>query len=144
MTLRARTILVKRVPAGTGVSYGLDYTTRNASTLALVPLGYADGIPRGVTPAARVWMRGRRHRIAGRVSMDQFVIDVGNSRAEMGDEVVLFGPGDRGEPTAAEWARWADTNPHEILTRVGPRVARRYVNTGGFDAVAPDEEGTHG
>jgi hypothetical protein len=85
-------------------------------------------------------MRGCRHRVAGRVSMDQFVIDVGNSRAEMGDEVVLFGPGDRGEPTAAEWAQWADTNPHEILTRVGPRVARRYVN--GRDTVAPDEHRT--
>ena len=128
MTLSARAILVKRVPAGTGVSYGLDYTTRRASTLALVPLGYADGVPRNVTPDARVWMGGQRHRIAGRISMDQFVVDVGNTRVDMGDEIVLFGPGDRGEPTASHWAQWADTNPHEILTRVGPRVARRYVN----------------
>jgi alanine racemase len=127
MALRARAILVKHVPAGTGVSYGLDYTTTRATTLVLVPLGYADGVPRNAATTARVWMRGRRHPIAGRVSMDQFVIDVGDAPAEMGDEIILFGPGDRGEPTARDWADWADTNPHEILTRIGPRVPRRHV-----------------
>jgi alanine racemase len=127
MTLRARAILVKRVPAGTGVSYGLDYTTTRPTTLVLVPIGYADGVPRNVAPAARVWIGGRRHPIAGRVSMDQFVIDVGDAPAAIGDEIILFGPGDRGEPTAQEWADWAGTNAHEILTRIGPRVPRRHV-----------------
>jgi alanine racemase len=129
MTLRARAILVKRVPAGTGVSYGSDYTTDRATTLVLVPLGYADGIPRNGSPAAEVWMNGRRHPIAGRISMDQFVIDVGDTPTAMGDEIVVFGPGDRGEPTVAEWADRVGTNPHEILTRVGPRVPRQYVGS---------------
>jgi alanine racemase len=127
MTLRARAILVKRVPPGTGVSYGLHYTTTRPTTLVLVPLGYADGVPRNVAPVAEVWMRGRRHRIAGRVSMDQFVIDVGDTPAAIGDEIILFGPGDRGEPTARDWAGWSDTNAHEILTRIGPRVPRRHI-----------------
>jgi alanine racemase len=127
MTLRARAVLVKRVPPGTGVSYGLDYTTAGPTTLVLVPLGYADGVPRNIAAVAEVWMRGRRHRIAGRVSMDQFVIDVGDTPAAIGDEIILFGPGDRGEPTARDWAGWSDTNAHEILTRIGPRVPRRHV-----------------
>jgi alanine racemase len=128
MTLRARAILVKRVPGGTGVSYGLDYTTPDETTLVLAPIGYADGVPRNAATTAEVWMHGRRHRIAGRVSMDQFVIDAGDTPVEMGDEIVLFGPGDHGEPTVNEWASWAGTNAHEILTRVGPRVPRRYVS----------------
>jgi alanine racemase len=137
MTLRARAILVKRAPAGTGVSYGLDYTTDRETTLVLVPLGYADGVPRNASTTASVWMGGHRHRIAGRISMDQFVIDVGDMPAEMGDEIVLFGPGDRGEPTASEWAEWAGTNAHEILTRVGPRVPRRYLSANRHTDRAP-------
>jgi alanine racemase len=136
MTLRAHAILVKRVPAGTGVSYGLEYATERETTLVLVPLGYADGVPRHASATASVWIRGRRHRIAGRVSMDQFVVDVGDTPVEIGDEVVLFGPGDRGEPTVHDWAAWADTNPHEILTRVGPRVPRRYISTAGAEATS--------
>lgn len=128
MTLRARAILVKRVPARTGVSYGLDYTTTRPTTLVLVPLGYADGVPRSASATAQVWMNGNRHPIAGRISMDQFVIDVGDTPAAIGDEIILFGPGDRGEPTASEWADWAGTNAHEILTRIGPRVPRRHVH----------------
>jgi alanine racemase len=128
MTLRARAILVKRVPAGTGVSYGLDYTTTRPTTLVLVPLGYADGVPRSASATARVWMNSNRHPIAGRISMDQFVIDVGDTSAAIGDEIILFGPGDRGEPTASDWADWAGTNAHEILTRIGPRVPRRHVH----------------
>jgi alanine racemase len=128
MTLRARALLVKRVPAGTGVSYGLDYTTTRPTTLVLVPLGYADGVPRSASATAQVWMNGNRHPIAGRISMDQFVIDVGDTPAAIGDEIILFGPGDHGEPTASEWADWAGTNAHEILTRIGPRVPRRHVH----------------
>jgi len=127
MTLRARAILVKRVPAGTEISYGGDYTTPDETTLVLVPIGYADGVPRRAATAARVWIGGRRHRIAGRISMDQFVVDVGDTPVTAGDEVVLFGTGDHGEPTVEEWAEWADTNPHEVLTRIGPRVTRRYL-----------------
>lgn len=127
MTLLARVILVKRVPAGSGVSYEHDYVTRRDSTLALVPLGYADGLPWAAAPNAEVLIAGRRYPVAGRIAMDQLVVDLGDDTARTGDNVVLFGPGTEGEPTVAEWARWAGTVPHEIVTGVGPRVARRYV-----------------
>jgi alanine racemase len=126
MTLRARLILVKRVPAGSGVSYEHDYVTGRDSTLALVPLGYADGLPWTAAKQAEVWYAGRRYPVAGRIAMDQFVVDLGDAPVRTGDEVVLFGPGDQGEPTVAEWAGWAGTVPHEIVTGVGPRVRRCY------------------
>jgi alanine racemase len=129
MTLRARLILVKRVPAGSGVSYEHDYVTGRDSTLALVPLGYADGLPWVAARHAEVSIAGRRYPVAGRIAMDQFVVDLGDDTARTGDEVVVFGPGTEGEPTVAEWARWAGTVPHEIVTGVGPRVARHYANT---------------
>ncbi|GIG91856.1 alanine racemase [Plantactinospora endophytica] len=127
MTLRSRVILTKRVAAGTGISYGHDYVTAAPSTLALVPVGYADGVPRAVAGAAEVWIQGRRCPIAGRVTMDQIVVDVGDLPVRTGDEVLLFGPGDRGEPTVVDWAGWAGTNPHEIFTGIGARVGRRYL-----------------
>ncbi|MCS5721180.1 alanine racemase [Herbiconiux sp. CPCC 203407] len=129
MTLRSRVVSTKRVPAGHGVSYGLTYRTERESTLALVPLGYADGIPRIATGRARVWIGGRRYPIAGRIAMDQFVVDLGDGAVEVGDEVVVFGEGDDGEPTAEEWAGWAETIGDEIVARVGPRVERVYLNT---------------
>jgi alanine racemase len=128
MTLRARLILVKRVPAGSGVSYEHDYVTGRDSTLALVPVGYADGLPWAAARRAEVSIAGRRYPVAGRIAMDQFVVDLGGDTARTGDEVVVFGPGTEGEPTAAEWARWAGTVPHEVVTGVGPRVARHYAH----------------
>jgi alanine racemase len=128
MTLRSRVVSTKRVPAGHGVSYGLTYRTERESTLALVPLGYADGIPRIATGRARVWIGGRRYPIAGRIAMDQFVVDLGDGVVEVGDEVVVFGEGDHGEPTAEEWAGWAETIGDEIVARVGPRVERVHLN----------------
>lgn len=127
MSLRSHVINVKRVPGGTGVSYGHDYTTGRDCTLALVPLGYADGVPRSAAGRAQVWIGGVRRPIAGRVAMDQFVVDVGEGEVGLGDEVVVLGNGARGEPTVAEWAGWAGTNPHEILTGIGGRVPRRHV-----------------
>jgi alanine racemase len=130
MTLRARVALVKNAPAGHGVSYGHSYHTGDLTTLALVPLGYADGLPRNASNAAEVLIGGRRHRIAGRVAMDQFVVDLQDPDAvrdvRVGDEVVVFGPGDRGEPTADDWARVTGTLNYEIVTRIGPRVPRVY------------------
>jgi alanine racemase len=125
MTLASRVALTKRVPAGSGVSYGHQYTTDRESTLALVPLGYADGVPRSGSNRAPVWL-GARRTIAGRVCMDQFVLDVGDDEVEVGDEVLLFGPGDQGEPTAQDWAEALDTIDYEIVTRVGARVPRTY------------------
>ncbi len=129
MTLRASVALTKRVPAGQGVSYGLTYRTTAATTLALVPLGYADGIPRNGSSVGEVLLAGKRRRIAGRVAMDQFVVDCGDDRVAPGDDVLVFGPGDRGEPTAEEWAAVTGTIGYEIVTRIGPRVPRRYIGS---------------
>jgi alanine racemase len=126
MTLQATVVHTKRVPAGTGVSYGPDFITDRETTLALVPVGYADGVPRRTGGRAQVSIHGVRCPIVGRVAMDQIVVDVGNLHVGAGDTVVLFGSGVDGEPTASEWADWADTNPHEILTGIGTRVARLY------------------
>ena len=133
MTLRARLALVKRVGADEGVSYGHAYTTRSATTLGLVPLGYADGVPRHASNTGPVLAAGRRRTVAGRVCMDQFVIDLGDDEAAAGDEVVLFGPGADGEPTAQDWAEAAGTISYEIVSRIGSRVPRRYVGTAGVE-----------
>jgi alanine racemase len=125
MTLRAQVALAKRVRAGEGVSYGHTYTTTRETTLALVPLGYADGIPRNASNVAPVAINGRRYRINGRVCMDQFVVDVGDAEVRAGDTAVLFGTGPA-EPTAQDWADALGTIHYEIVTRVGPRVARVY------------------
>jgi alanine racemase len=127
MTLKAQVILTKRVPAGTRVSYGFSYATQRETTLALVPLGFADGVMRCTWREASVAIDGVRYPIAGRIAMDQFVVDVGDARVRIGDTAILFGAGNDGEPTAADWAQWAQTNPHEVLTRVGARVARHYL-----------------
>jgi alanine racemase len=127
MTLRASVVSTKRVPAGHGISYGLIYRTGTESTLALVPLGYADGIPRIATGRGQVWINGRRYPIAGRIAMDQFVVDVGDDEVAPGDEVIVFGEGDRGEPTAEDWAGYAETIGDEIVARVGARVERVYL-----------------
>jgi alanine racemase len=126
MTLRASLVNVKRVPAGQGVSYGHTYTTERETTLALVPLGYADGIPRTASGRGPLLVGGRRRVIAGRVCMDQVVVDVGDDAVRAGDDAVLFGPGDDGEPTADDWAEVLDTINYEIVTRIGARVPRTY------------------
>nr|WP_062337738.1 alanine racemase [Herbidospora sakaeratensis] len=130
MTLTARLALVKRVPKGTGVSYGHLYITDRDTTLGLVPLGYADGIMRNATNRAEVLVNDQRFTIAGRVCMDQFSLDLGDHPVTEGDEVVLFGPGDRNEPTCQEWADSLGTITHEIVTRIGTRVPRVHVRQG--------------
>jgi alanine racemase len=127
MTLASTVALTKRVPAGSGVSYLHRYVTQEETSLALVPLGYADGVPRNATNTAQVLLRGRRRTIAGSVCMDQFVLDVADDEVAAGDDVVLFGPGTDGEPTAQEWADWLGTISYEIVTRIGARVPRTYV-----------------
>jgi alanine racemase len=131
MSLSARLAHVKAVPAGTQVSYGSTWTAGRATTLGLVPVGYADGIPRSASSSAEVAVAGRRARIAGRVAMDQFVVDLAGARPNAGDLVRLFGSGEHGEPTADEWAEAAGTIGYEIVTRVGPRVPRRHHGGGG-------------
>ncbi|MFF4222908.1 alanine racemase [Streptomyces sp. L500] len=127
MTLSASLASVKRVPGGHGVSYGHLYTTPGETTLALVPVGYADGIPRSGSGTGPVLVGGKWRTVAGRVAMDQFVVDLGGDSAAPGDEAVLFGPGDRGEPTAEDWARATGTIAYEVVTRISARVPRVYV-----------------
>jgi alanine racemase len=128
MTVTARLVMVKPVPAGAGVSYGHRYLTDADTTIGLVPLGYADGIPRHGSSSAPVLAAGRRRSIAGTVCMDQFVLDLGGDPAAAGDPVVLFGPGTHGEPTAQDWADACGTISYEIVSRIGGRTGRRYVD----------------
>ncbi|MFF9621997.1 alanine racemase [Streptomyces griseosporeus] len=131
MTLSASLALVKHVPGGHGVSYGHHYVTPGETTLGLVPLGYGDGVPRHASGTAPVLVDGKWRTVAGRIAMDQFVVDLGGDEPEPGAEAVLFGPGDRGEPTAEDWAQAAGTIAYEIVTRIGSRVPRVYVDEGG-------------
>jgi alanine racemase len=131
MTVTAPLVLTKSIHAGAGVSYGHTWTAPGETRVGLVPLGYGDGVPRHAGNAAEVWVDGKRHPIRGRICMDQFVIDLGDDSgddgAAPGDEVVLFGPGTAGEPTADDWARACGTIHYEIVTRMGGRLLRRYV-----------------
>jgi alanine racemase len=129
MTLKARLAMVKRVPAGVGVSYGLTWTAPRPSTLGLIPLGYGDGLPRHASNGGPVQAGGVRRTIVGRICMDQCVVNLEDDQAAAGDEVVLFGPGTAGEPTADDWADAAGTINYEIVTRLGVRIPRRYVDS---------------
>ncbi|MFC4942766.1 alanine racemase [Pseudonocardia sp. GCM10023141] len=134
MTLQARVALVKRVPAGEGVSYGHEWTTPAATTLALLPIGYADGVPRrlGRNGRMQVLLGGELRPVVGKVCMDQVVVDCGDVAVREGDHAVLFGPGDRGESTAQDWADELDTIHYEVLTGMrGRRVAHTVIDSGG-------------
>ena len=143
MTVQAPLALTKRVPAGSGVSYGHTYVTDDETTLAVVPVGYAEGILRSASSSAPVLVGGRTRTVAGRICMDQFVVDVGDDRVSAGDPVVLFGPGTGGEPTAQDWADACGTISYEVVTRIGGRFHRRHVDA--VDAVdAVDTVGSSG
>ena len=131
MRVTARLALVKAAPAGQGVSYGHIYTTSRDTVLGLVPLGYADGIPRSAGNVGSVKVGDQRLTIAGRVCMDQFVLDLGPTYAGgAGDEVVLLGRGVDDEPTAQDWAAATDTINYEIVTRISSRLPRVHVGGG--------------
>jgi alanine racemase len=116
---------VKAVPAGEGVSYGHTYKILRDTNLALVPLGYADGVPRSASSRGLVEIGGKVRRVVGRVCMDQIMVDCGDDDVRPGDEAVLFG---RGGPTADDWAAAADTINYEIVARMGSnRTPRVYV-----------------
>lgn len=131
------------MPAGQGVSYGLSYVTDRPTTLALVPLGYADGVPRSGT-GGPVRIQGRTYPEVGRVAMDQIVVDLGapgRSAPEhglLGAEAVLFGAGEN--PSASAWADAAGTINYEIVTRVSPRVPRVHLHAAEGPAGAAEEQ----
>jgi alanine racemase len=126
MTVRSRLVQVKQVPAGTGVSYGHRYHTSGPATLGLVPIGYAEGIPREASGQVRVLAGGRLLPIAGTVCMNHVVLDFRNQDVTEGEEVLLFGPGDSGEPTPQDWANALGTISYEVVTRFGGRIPRSY------------------
>jgi alanine racemase len=124
MRFSGQVVLTKRVSSGQGVGYGHTYQTTSETTLALVPLGYADGVPRHASSAGPVVIAGRRFSVSGRVSMDQFSVDVGDHGVREGDWCVLWGDPAEGHPSVEEWAEAAGTIGYEMITRVGPRVPR--------------------
>ena len=128
MTLTAHVALVKRVAAGEGVSYGHEWIAPRDTTVALIPLGYADGVPRALGGRFDVLLGGQRRPAIGRVCMDQFVVDLGPDGGDVreGDTAVLFGTGADGEATADEWARTLGTIHYEVVTGIRGRVQRRY------------------
>jgi alanine racemase len=126
MQLRAKLHLVKTVPAGSAVGYGATAHTTAQTKLGVVAIGYADGIPR-IAKDAGVFSNGKKAPIIGRVSMDQFVVDLGaDSTAVSGDWVIIFGDGSHGEYTADDWGTASLSINYEIVTRIGPRVPRIY------------------
>jgi alanine racemase len=128
MTARATLALTKPIAAGAGVSYGHTWHADHDTTVGLVPVGYAEGVMRRAGNRAEVWLDGGRRPIRGRVCMDQFVVDLDGDLPPPGADVVLFGTGAHGEPTAQDWAEACDTINYEIVTRIGGRMVRRHVN----------------
>lgn len=127
MKLKAKLNLVKTVKTGSTVGYGASAIVTHDTKLGVVAIGYADGIPRNANSSAGVWVAGKRAPLIGRVSMDQFVVDLGaTSLAKTGDEVIVFGNGNQNEYTIDEWAKACGTINYEIVTRIGPRVPRIY------------------
>jgi alanine racemase len=126
MQLRAAMYLVKDVPVNTPVGYGATESTSADTKLGVIAMGYADGIPR-IAHDAGIWFAGKKSPIIGRVSMDQFVVDLGAaSKAKSGDWVIIFGNGSHGEYTADDWGAASGSINYEIVTRIGPRVPRIY------------------
>jgi alanine racemase len=126
MALRSHVSMVRRLPAGEAISYGHRYRLERESTVATVPIGYADGYARRLTETGRVLIRGRRYPVAGTVTMDQLMVDCEDDPVEAGDEVILFGSQRREEITADEVAGWSASIGYEVVCGVSARVPRRY------------------
>ena len=134
LTLTAPVVAVRRVRAGSPVGYGHSWAAPADTNLGLLPVGYADGLPRAASGQAEIMVRGRRCPVAGLISMDQTVIDLRSQQVHPGEIATVFGPGTSGEPTVADWAAWAGTIEHEIVTGIGARVHRQVTGAcGGGD-----------
>lgn len=126
LSLRSKVVFIKRVPKNTGISYGLKYYTENDSNIVTVPIGYGDGYSRLLTNKGEVLIRGKRYPVVGAVCMDQLMVNVGDDRVEIGDEVVLIGQAANEEITATELADKIGTIPYEITCMINARVPRFY------------------
>lgn len=133
MTATSVVVQTKQVEAGVGVSYGYLYRTSGQTTLALIPVGYAEGLPRNANdqdgPVAEVSINGKRYPVLSRIAMDQFVVDVGDDEVSVGDQVILFGDPATGVASADDWAIAASTINYEIVTRMGGRFVRKYLGS---------------
>ncbi|SEH92480.1 alanine racemase [Mycolicibacterium rutilum] len=130
MTVKCPVTLVRSLRAGDGVSYGHTWVADRDTTVALLPVGYADGIFRNLSNRFEVLINGRLYRNVGRICMDQFVVDLGpDGAAAEGDEAILFGPGTRGEPTAQDWADLLGTINYEVVTSPRNRIVRTYIDS---------------
>ncbi|GIG39299.1 alanine racemase [Cellulomonas phragmiteti] len=130
LTLTAPLVDVRDVPAGCPVGYGHTWRAPVATRLGLLPLGYADGLPRAASGRAEVLVRGRRRPVVGRISMDMAVVDLGADGTGAGEVVTVLGPGNDGEPTVREWAAWSGTIEHEVVTGLGARLLRTVCPAG--------------
>ena len=127
LSLKARVSMVRRVAAGEGISYGLRHRVATDTTIATVPLGYADGVPRRLfASGGHVLIGGRRRPIVGVVTMDQLMVDMGDDRVEVGDEVVLIGRQGDEAVAAIEWARLLGTIGYEVVCAISARIARHH------------------
>lgn len=135
LTLKTRVIFTKRVPAGTPISYGMEYRTDHETTIATLPVGYADGYPRALSGRGQVMIRDRIYTIAGRVCMDMCMIDVGDDSVQVGDEAILIGDCAGHSFTVEDIARICGTIPYEVLVRISPRVSRLHNGQEGIDLV---------
>jgi len=125
LSLEAEVVAVKHVPAGAGVSYGYTFRTARPTTLALIGLGYSDGVPRLASNRAQVLVNGIRRPLVGRIAMDQLVVDCGDDQPTTGDIATLFGDPDHGAPPATDWAEWTERSPLDLTAGLGVRIARR-------------------
>jgi len=122
VTLEASVISIKRVPTGTPVSYGYHYRTTNDTTLALISVGFADGVPRTASMKAEVALGGQTHRVAGRIAMDQLVLDIGDTPTTLGDVATIWGH----SPTLAQWSTWSQRPAELLISHLAPRVVRTW------------------
>ena len=132
MTLKCAVAMVKSVRAGEGVSYGHAWTAAVDTAVALLPIGYADGVYRTLSGRLAVLINGRSYNSVGRICMDQFMVDLGPGDTDVaeGDEAILFGPGTSGEPTAQNWADLLGTIHYEVVTSPRGRVLRTFTGNG--------------
>ncbi len=128
MALRSHVVYFKVIAAGTPVSYGHTWTAPQQTRIVTLPVGYGDGYPRALSNKGEVLIRGKRYQIAGRVCMDQVMIDIGWDEAYNGDTVTLIGEDGENQITIEELSEWANTNPYEILTTFNTRIPRLYIH----------------
>lgn len=127
LSLKTKVAFVKRVPAGSALSYDSSYVTWKETSIAILPIGYADGLARSMSNRGKVLIKGKLCPIVGRVTMDHTLVDVGDLPVQMGDEVILIGKAGNLEITADDWANWMNTINYEVTSQLSARIERVYI-----------------